>query len=122
MTTKPSFSVKHAVVNIAISRGIFFEINLSQGMGDSRSQHLHEISSTSDQAQRAIFLALALKLINTTRGRNIVISSGASNGIEIRRPYDLANLFAHFCFPLMLQCNLAGLGIRCSQEDNVHQL
>ncbi|KAI3839698.1 hypothetical protein MKW98_010003 [Papaver atlanticum] len=72
------FRLKLPMVKAAIERGIYFEITYS-----------HLISDI--QARRQIVTNAKL-LVNWTRGKNIIFTSGASSVNELRGPYDVANL------------------------------
>ncbi|CAO3587577.1 unnamed protein product [Absidia cylindrospora] len=59
----------------AINRGIFFEICYSQAIRDPQ--------------RRALFYSNVTKLVQQTRGHNLILSSGALRAIEIKRPSDI---------------------------------
>jgi len=75
---KMPFFIKSAPVNLAIQRGIVFEIQYSAAIRDA--------------ASRKAFITNATQLIKSTRGMNIIISSGAKHAMELRGPYDVMNL------------------------------
>ncbi|KAL0079827.1 RNase P subunit p30-domain-containing protein [Phycomyces blakesleeanus] len=60
---------------VAITRGIFFEICYTQGNRDVK--------------KRSTFYSNAKRLVETTRGKNLIISSEALRALEIKRPSDL---------------------------------
>ncbi|XP_026383680.1 uncharacterized protein LOC113279189 [Papaver somniferum] len=72
------FRLKLPMVKAAIERGIYFEITYS-----------HLISGI--QARRQMVTNAKL-LVDWTRGKNIIFTSGASSVNELRGPYDVANL------------------------------
>ncbi|KAI3887460.1 hypothetical protein MKX03_033555 [Papaver bracteatum] len=72
------FRLKLPMVKAAIERGIYFEITYS-----------HLISDI--QARRQMVTNAKL-LVDWTRGKNIIFTSGASSVNELRGPYDVANL------------------------------
>ncbi|KAI3995285.1 hypothetical protein MKX01_032087 [Papaver californicum] len=72
------FRLKLPMVKAAIERGIYFEITYS-----------HLISEI--QARRQMVTNAKL-LVDWTRGKNIIFTSGASSVNELRGPYDVANL------------------------------
>ena len=43
-------------------------------------------------ATRRNLISNALNLVRVTKGRNLLISSGAFKALELRGPYDVANL------------------------------
>ncbi|ERN15887.1 hypothetical protein AMTRI_Chr07g25490 [Amborella trichopoda] len=79
---KLPFRLKVPMVKAAIQRGIYFEIIYSDLISDVR-------------ARREI-LAGAKLLIDWTRGKNLIISSGSRTVNELRGPYDVANLLTLF--------------------------
>lgn len=67
---------------MGISRGISYEINYSPALSDSSTR-------------RQVF-SNARELYRATKGRNMVITSGAERPIELRAPLDVANLAVLF--------------------------
>ena len=82
MTSRMPFYIKHPQVNLAIERGISFEIKYTPAIRD--------------QNQRRHTIINALELIRVSRGRNVVMSSCAEGTIELREPYDIVNLGLFF--------------------------
>lgn len=78
MTERPSFYLKFPTMNAAIERGVHFEISYSPAFRDP--------------SRKKTLIALAINLVATAKGRNIVVSSGATNEMDFRGPYDLINL------------------------------
>ena len=72
------FRLKPFAIQAAVARGIHFEIAFAPALRDPG-------------ARRQLF-ANALALCRETRGRNIVVCSGARSLMELRGPYDVANL------------------------------
>ncbi|ORX50653.1 PHP domain-like protein [Piromyces finnis] len=81
-STRLPFYLKLPMVNLAIERGIHFEINYSVSLRDNNARK-HLISN-------------AANLARVTRGKNIIISSEAQKALEIRGPYDIINLSSIF--------------------------
>jgi len=79
---KLPFRVKHGPVSLAISKGAYFEITYSAAIQDL-------------QARRNL-IANVYSLVKTTKGKNLILSSAASNALEIRGPYDVINLSTIF--------------------------
>ncbi|KAJ0987716.1 hypothetical protein J5N97_006072 [Dioscorea zingiberensis] len=77
---KVPFRLKLPMVEAAIKRGVYFEVTYA--------------SLISDVNRRRQMLAEAKLLVDWARGRNIIISSAASNVNELRGPYDVINLSA----------------------------
>ena len=78
MTSRMPFYIKHPQINLAIERGISFEILYAPAIRD--------------EGLRKHIITNALELTRVSKGRNVVISSGAERTIELRGPYDLINL------------------------------
>jgi len=76
------FYLKLPMVNLAIERGIHFEITYGASIRDTTARK-HLISN-------------AANLVRVTRGKNIIISSEAQKALEIRGPYDIINLASIF--------------------------
>ncbi|XP_014679285.1 PREDICTED: ribonuclease P protein subunit p30-like isoform X2 [Priapulus caudatus] len=74
---KLTYYLKPAPVSKAIERGVHFEIVYSEGFHSS---------------SRRTFIANALRIMHVTHGKNVIISSGAREAMDVRGPYDVANL------------------------------
>ncbi|XP_070539901.1 ribonuclease P protein subunit p30-like [Ptychodera flava] len=72
------FRVKFHPVKAAIERGIHFEINYAPAVRDSTA--------------RRNIISNALSLMSMCKGKNIILSSDAESAMELRGPYDVANL------------------------------
>ncbi|KAL1896883.1 RNA-binding RNA processing protein rpp1 [Sporothrix stenoceras] len=111
LTTYFPFYFKHRTCMAAVRRGVHFEVCYSQalrggGNGDASSE-----KSGSAARARALFVANLTGLLRATRGRGIVVSSGAvmKNGntsgggaggaFELRGPADVVNLLAVWGLP-----------------------
>ena len=68
------------VFQTAISRGIFFELEIGQ------------VFHPSEPFVRGNVIANMKKIIELTKGRNIIISLSAEDSIQLRGPYDVINL------------------------------
>ncbi|XP_023639845.1 uncharacterized protein LOC17888427 isoform X2 [Capsella rubella] len=79
-TDKMLFRLKHPMVQAAIKRGIYFEIKYSDLLVDA-------------QTRRQV-ISNAKLLVDWTRGKNLIISSGAPSVTEIRGPNDVINLMS----------------------------
>ncbi|TPX37680.1 hypothetical protein SmJEL517_g00719 [Synchytrium microbalum] len=84
MSTRISHYLRPSTLNIAIQRGIYFEISYAAAIRDTTA--------------RRNLLGNAANLVRATRGKNILVSSSAAAAMELRGPYDVMNL-----------CNLFGL-------------
>ncbi|XP_043842795.1 ribonuclease P protein subunit p30 isoform X1 [Dromiciops gliroides] len=78
VTEKLPFYFRRPPINVAIERGIGFEITYSPAIKDS--------------TMRRYTISNALSLMQICKGKNVIISSGAERPLEIRGPYDVANL------------------------------
>ena len=95
LTTYFPFYFKHRVCMTAVRRGLHFEVC-----------YAHALRSTPGKDSgraRALFVANLTGLIRATRGRGIVVSSGAmasgGGGFELRGPADIVNLLAVWGLP-----------------------
>lgn len=73
-----SFVPNKSDVDVAISKGVHFEICYGAAIRDT--------------SMRRFFISNLTSLVRATRGRNIILSSGSSSGLAIRSPYDVMNL------------------------------
>ncbi|XP_064418807.1 ribonuclease P protein subunit p30 isoform X1 [Latimeria chalumnae] len=78
VTEKQPFPVRRPAVNAAIERGIYFELVYTPAIKDS--------------TMRRYTISNVVNLMQTCKGKNIIISSAAENPLELRGPYDVANL------------------------------
>ncbi|KAI5079925.1 hypothetical protein GOP47_0005404 [Adiantum capillus-veneris] len=74
--------LKPSSVQAALERGVFFEVSYSGAFQDVR-------------ARRELF-ANAQTLQGLTRGKNIILTSGAGNSMDLRGPNDVANMATLF--------------------------
>ena len=77
MTTSFPFKLHVPTLRTAINRGVFFEINLSCLFGEY------------NEKQKQNFVLNATDLISFTKGKNIILSSGAMKSNEFKGPNDL---------------------------------
>uniref|UniRef100_A0A8C7QE99 Ribonuclease P protein subunit p30 n=1 Tax=Oncorhynchus mykiss TaxID=8022 RepID=A0A8C7QE99_ONCMY len=77
-TEKQPFFFKRSSVNGAIERGVFFEVRYTPAIRDS--------------TMRRHTIANALNLMEACKGKNVIVTSGAEKPLELRGPYDIANL------------------------------
>ncbi|CEM36652.1 unnamed protein product [Vitrella brassicaformis CCMP3155] len=74
------FPIRRAQLGLAVSRGMFFEIQIGAALRDSA-------------ARRNLFANIQ-SLVRFVPMTRILLTSGASCGLELRGPYDVANLAA----------------------------
>ncbi|XP_029933246.1 ribonuclease P protein subunit p30 isoform X3 [Myripristis murdjan] len=78
VTEKLPFFFKRAPVSGAVERGLVFELCYVPAIRDSTT--------------RRYTIANAVCLLESCKGRNVILSSGAEKPLELRGPYDIANL------------------------------
>ncbi|KAM4667710.1 ribonuclease P protein subunit p30 isoform 2-T2 [Amazona ochrocephala] len=78
VTEKLPFYFRRPPVNVAIDRGIYFELLYTPAIKDS--------------TMRRYTISNAISLMQICKGKNIVVSSAAERPLELRGPYDVANL------------------------------
>uniref|UniRef100_A0A673BDB2 Ribonuclease P protein subunit p30 n=1 Tax=Sphaeramia orbicularis TaxID=375764 RepID=A0A673BDB2_9TELE len=78
VTEKLPFFFKRAPVNGAIERGVAFEVSYSAAIRDA--------------TMRRYTIANAIALVDTCKGKNVIVSSAAEKRLELRGPHDAANL------------------------------
>ncbi|VDI26688.1 ribonuclease P/MRP protein subunit RPP1 [Mytilus galloprovincialis] len=78
VTQKLPYPIKRPLINVALERGIYFEIQYSPAIRDSTS--------------RKYMIANAQTLIRVCKGKNVIISSGCLKAMDLRGPHDVANL------------------------------
>ncbi|CAK7240655.1 MAG: RNA-binding RNA processing protein rpp1 [Sporothrix thermara] len=95
LTTYFPFYFKHRACMAAVRRGVHFEVCYGQALraGDSTSTGADAKSGSAARA-RALFIANLAGLVRATRGRGIVVSSGARAALDLRGPADVVNLLA----------------------------
>ncbi|KAM9462700.1 ribonuclease P protein subunit p30 [Clarias gariepinus] len=77
-TEKQPFLFKRSPINGAIERGVVFEISYTAAVRDS--------------TMKKYTIANAINLVNVCKGKNVIMTSGAETALELRGPYDIANL------------------------------
>ncbi|KAM6898091.1 ribonuclease P protein subunit p30 isoform 2-T2 [Lycodopsis pacificus] len=78
VTEKLPFFFKRAPVNGAVDRGVVFEVSYSAAIRDS--------------TRRRYTIANAVSLMESCKGKNVILSSAAEKPLELRGPYDITNL------------------------------
>ncbi|KAJ7987732.1 hypothetical protein DPEC_G00329540 [Dallia pectoralis] len=91
------FCFKISPVNGAIARGVFFEISYTPAIRDATT--------------RRYTIANSISLMETCKGKNVIVTSGAERPIELRGPYDIANL--GLLFGLSEQDGKAAISTNC---------
>ena len=75
---KINFNLKKKIIRSAIDNGVFFEICYSDFIRDN--------------AKRSNFIANVLSILEVTKGKNLILSSGSDNLIFHRSPYDIISM------------------------------
>ncbi|XP_056153502.1 ribonuclease P protein subunit p30 [Lampris incognitus] len=78
VTEKLPFYFKRAPINGAIDRGLVFEIVYAPAIRDS--------------TLRRYTITNSISLMDRSKGKNVIVSSAAEKPLELRGPYDIANL------------------------------
>ncbi|KAM9837827.1 ribonuclease P protein subunit p30 isoform 1-T1 [Aulostomus maculatus] len=78
VTEKLPFFFKRAPVNGAVDRGVVFEVSYSAAIRDT--------------TMRRYTIANAISLMESCKGKNLIMSSAAEKHLELRGPYDITNL------------------------------
>lgn len=84
MSRRLPFYLKFPTVHAAVERGVHFEIIYSTAF-----------KGTNERTQ---LLAIAMDMVVFTKGKNIIVSSGAEHELDLRGPYDIVNLGLLFNF------------------------
>ncbi|RYP08697.1 hypothetical protein DL764_001717 [Monosporascus ibericus] len=87
----------------AVNRGLRFEVCYAQGLSSGSGD------AVNDARARAAFIGNVVELVRATRGRGIVISSGARGVLGLRAPADVVNLLA--LWGLGSEKGMEGLGV-----------
>jgi len=95
LSQKQMFMLKPQLLSLAIQRGIHFEISYSAALEDATA--------------RRSLIKNATNLVRATQGKNIIITSQAMKAMDLRGPYDVANL-----------CSLFGLDMTTAKHALSH--
>ena len=83
MAQRTVFRIKRPLLNVAIEKGVFFELRYSALLSGVSSE-------------RRYFLANAADVLETTKGKHVVVTSGAPHSLAMRGAYDVMNLCSLF--------------------------
>ncbi|KAM4525866.1 ribonuclease P protein subunit p30 isoform 1-T1 [Fundulus diaphanus] len=78
VTERLPFFFKRAPINGSIDRGVVFEVSYA--------------SALRDITMRRYTIANAVCLMESCKGKNVILSSAAEKALELRGPYDIVNL------------------------------
>lgn len=79
---KINFNLKKNMIRAAINRGIFFEICYCDFIKDLQ--------------KRSVFISNVLSMLDVTKGKNLIISSGCDNFLYHRSPYDIMIMYYQY--------------------------
>jgi ribonuclease P/MRP protein subunit RPP1 len=85
-----NFYIKIPIVQLAIARGIHFELTYADAI---RGMPFLTSVTGVDVGSRRNIMANAKSLVRATKGKNILLSSGARSVMECRAPYDGINVY-----------------------------
>ncbi|CAK7265394.1 RNA-binding RNA processing protein rpp1 [Sporothrix epigloea] len=94
LTSYFSFYFKHRACMAAVRRGVHFEVCYGQALRAGDSSTAADAKNGGAARARALFVANLAGLVRATRGRGIVVSSGARSALDLRGPADVVNLLA----------------------------
>lgn len=101
------FRMKHTMVRTALRNGAVFEINYTGALG---VEDIAGSSGGGGASAKRNWWAAATEVVRVTKGKGIILSSGALGEAELRAPKDVGNLCVH-PFSLLF-FSLTGAGIR----------
>ncbi|KAL4232348.1 Ribonuclease P protein subunit p30 [Mactra antiquata] len=78
VTEKFNMKMRRQTISPALERGVYFELQYSPSIRDS--------------TYRQYLIANAQKLMFWCKGKNVILTSGCEKAMELRGPYDVANL------------------------------
>lgn len=91
MTQRLPFFIKQTTVSLAVQRGIHFELVYNCALKGTWFIEW-DCLIPKDSNTRRNFISNAMQVVRALRGKNLIISSGASHWLDIRGPHDVANL------------------------------
>jgi ribonuclease P/MRP protein subunit RPP1 len=91
------FRLKHTLVRTALRNGAVFEISYAGVLGADGDG---SVGGSGSAAVRRNWWAAAREVARITKGRGLVVSSGAHSEAELRAPRDIGNLCVHEPFGL----------------------
>ncbi|CAL1710538.1 unnamed protein product [Somion occarium] len=97
------FNLKHTLIRSAIKNGAVFEITYAGALGGEADPSLGVAGTESGSSAKRNWWAAAREVIRVTKGKGIIVSSGAMNQADLRAPRDVGNLLTF----LSLAQNLA---------------
>lgn len=90
---KSKVSPGFVAAQVAVSRGIFFEICYTQSFRGKYHSFLSHpfpfLTPFLDPAKKFAFFNAVKRLVEVTRGHNLIFSSEAIRALDIRRPADI---------------------------------
>ncbi|KAH8078742.1 PHP domain-like protein [Cristinia sonorae] len=94
------FNLKHTLVRTALKNGAVFEISYSGALGGESDPSLgSSASGESGSGGKRNWWAAAREIIRVTKGKSVIVTSGAVNQTSLRAPKDVGNLISMLDLP-----------------------
>ena len=85
--------MKHTPVRTALKNGAVFELTYVGALGGRNDETMVDAGAAEDgQNAKKNWWSAARELARVTKGKGILVSSGAASDADIRAPHDVANL------------------------------
>ncbi|KAI5832408.1 PHP domain-like protein [Schizophyllum commune Tattone D] len=89
------FYMKHTPVRTALKNGAVFELTYVGALGGRNDEIMVDAGAAEDGSNaKKNWWSAARELARVTKGKGILVSSGAASDADIRAPRDVANLFS----------------------------
>ncbi|KAI4523303.1 PHP domain-like protein [Schizophyllum commune Loenen D] len=88
------FYMKHTPVRTSLKNGAVFELTYVGALGGRNDETMVDVGAAEDGSNaKKNWWSAARELARVTKGKGILVSSGAASDADIRAPRDVANLF-----------------------------
>ena len=84
------------MVGSALKNGAVFELPYAGALGGEGDSGMNVMGSESGAGAKRNWWAAAREVVRVTKGKGIIVTSGASNAADLRAPRDVGNL----CVPI----------------------
>ncbi|THH32209.1 hypothetical protein EUX98_g1992 [Antrodiella citrinella] len=89
-----AFNLKHTLVRTALKNGAIFEIAYAGSLGGEHDPSLGaSAAGESGASGKRNWWAGAREVVRVTKGKGIIVTSGAVNQVNLRSPKDVGNLY-----------------------------
>lgn len=89
------FRMKHTLIRTALKNGAVFEINYIGALGGENDPCLvNADAAINDSSAKRNWWAASRELCRVTKGKGILVSSGAVADADLRAPRDIGNMYA----------------------------